>query len=143
MSWSRSAIPAPACRRKSSPRIFEPFFTTKEQGKGTGLGLSMVFGFMKQSGGHITVYSEPGKGTTFRLYLPRLDRRAIAAGATGRSQPASRGGNETILVVEDNAGLRRIVVRQLSEAGYRVLEAPDAAAAMDDHRRRPSRSICC
>jgi signal transduction histidine kinase len=110
-------------------RIFEPFFTTKEQGKGTGLGLSMVFGFMKQSGGHITVYSEPGKGTTFRLYLPRLED-VIAVRDERSEEPASRGGSETILVVEDNAGLRRIVVRQLGEAGYRVLEAPDAEAAM-------------
>jgi PAS domain S-box-containing protein len=110
-------------------RIFEPFFTTKEQGKGTGLGLSMVFGFMKQSGGHITVYSEPGRGTTFRLYLPRM-RDSIAAPDERSEQPASLGGTETILVVEDNAGLRRIVVRQLGEAGYRVLEAPDADVAM-------------
>jgi len=89
----------------------------------------MVFGFMKQSGGHITVYSEPGKGSTFRLYLPRLrDSTAIREDRT--EEPASRGGNETILVVEDNAGLRRIVLRQLREAGYRVLEAPDADAAM-------------
>jgi CheY-like chemotaxis protein len=110
-------------------RIFEPFFTTKEQGKGTGLGLSMVFGFMKQSGGHITVYSEPGKGTTFRLYLPRV-RETLAEPEGRAEEPASRGGSETILVVEDNAGLRRIVVRQLGEAGYRVLEAPDAEAAM-------------
>ena len=110
-------------------RIFEPFFTTKEQGKGTGLGLSMVFGFMKQSGGHITVYSEPGKGTTFRLYLPRLSD-TVTAREERSDQPASLGGSETILVVEDNAGLRRIVVRQLGEAGYRVLEAPDAEAAM-------------
>ena len=114
-------------------RIFEPFFTTKEQGKGTGLGLSMVFGFMKQSGGHITVYSEPGKGTTFRLYLPRMSD-TVTAQEERSDQPASLGGSETILVVEDNAGLRRIVVRQLGEAGYRVLEAPDAEAAMDDHR---------
>ena len=110
-------------------RIFEPFFTTKEQGKGTGLGLSMVFGFMKQSGGHITVYSEPGKGTTFRLYLPRVSD-VTAVQEDHSEELASRGGNETILVVEDNAGLRRIVMRQLREAGYRVLEAPDAEAAM-------------
>jgi CheY-like chemotaxis protein len=111
-------------------RIFEPFFTTKAQGKGTGLGLSMVFGFMKQSGGHITVHSDPGKGTTFRIFLPRLETVAIAQ-AERSTKPAWRGGNEAILVVEDNAGLRRIVVRQLSEAGYHVLEAPDAVAAMD------------
>ncbi len=110
-------------------RIFEPFFTTKEQGKGTGLGLSMVFGFMKQSGGHITAYSESGKGTTFRLYLPRMSD-TVTAREERSDQPASLGGSETILVVEDNAGLRRIVVRQLGEAGYRVLEAPDAEAAM-------------
>ena len=110
-------------------RIFEPFFTTKEQGKGTGLGLSMVFGFMKQSGGHITVYSEPDHGTTFRLYLPKVPE-TVAAQEERVEEGAPRGGTETVLVVEDNAGLRRIVVRQLSEAGYRVLEAPDAAAAM-------------
>jgi CheY-like chemotaxis protein len=111
-------------------RIFEPFYTTKEQGKGTGLGLSMVFGFMKQSGGHITVYSEPGKGTTFRLYLPSLEAAGAPQGDRSAA-PAWRGGSETVLVVEDNAGLRRIVVRQLSEAGYHVLQAPDAAAAME------------
>jgi PAS domain S-box-containing protein len=110
-------------------RIFEPFFTTKEQGRGTGLGLSMVFGFIKQSGGHITVYSEPDKGTTFRLYLPRIRGMPVVV-EDRRDEPASRGGNETVLVVEDNAGLRRIVMRQLREAGYRVLEAPDADVAM-------------
>ena len=111
-------------------RIFEPFFTTKEQGKGTGLGLSMVFGFIKQSGGHITVYSEPTKGTTFRLYLPRMASVAVIA-EERLDEPATRGGSETILVVEDNPGLRRIVLRQLNEAGYQVLEAPDAQAAME------------
>lgn len=111
-------------------RIFEPFFTTKEQGKGTGLGLSMVFGFMKQSGGHITVYSEPNKGTTFRLYLPRVPE-ILASQEERVEEKASQGGSETVLVVEDNAGLRRIVVRQLREAGYEVLEAADAEAAME------------
>ena len=110
-------------------RIFEPFFTTKGQGKGTGLGLSMVFGFIKQSGGHITVYSEADKGTTFRLYLPRLSDTALVTDE-GLDAPATRGGTETILVVEDNASLRRIVLRQLSEAGYHVFDAPDAQAAM-------------
>ena len=108
-------------------RIFEPFFTTKEQGKGTGLGLSMVFGFMKQSGGHINVYSETGHGTTFRLYLPRAANRAAAPVVTTTSAPV---GNETVLAVEDNEGLRRIAVRQLSDLGYRVIEAQDGASAL-------------
>jgi PAS domain S-box-containing protein len=110
--------------------IFEPFYTTKERGKGTGLGLSMVFGFIKQSAGHINVYSEPGKGTTFRLYLPRAD-----ASATSVDEAAflklQRGMNETILVVEDNPALRRVVVRQIADLGYRVLEAEDAASALE------------
>jgi PAS domain S-box-containing protein len=109
-------------------RIFEPFYTTKEQ-NGTGLGLSMVFGFMKQSGGHITVYSEVGVGTTFRLYLP------CAHGDEGKTPDLRPGGplagrNETILAVEDNEPLRRIVVRQLQGLGYRVLEATGAADAL-------------
>ncbi len=110
-------------------RIFEPFFTTKPLGKGTGLGLSMVFGFMKQSGGHINVYSEPGKGTTFRLYLPR----AITAAETAEDRTPSappRGGSETVLLVEDNAGLRRVSVQQLQNLGYRVLEADTAQSAL-------------
>ena len=108
-------------------QIFEPFFTTKEQGKGTGLGLSMVFGFVKQSAGHITVYSEVGHGTTFRLYLPRATSAADAPKAPTAS---GQGGHETILVVEDNDGLRRLVLRQLNELGYRVLEAEDGVAAL-------------
>jgi PAS domain S-box-containing protein len=111
-------------------RIFEPFFTTKEQGKGTGLGLSMVFGFVKQSGGHINVYSEQNKGTTFRLYLPRT-----AAGTTATPQPQQPlpavGGDEAILVVDDNEAIRRAVRRQLTQLGYRVLEANSAAAALE------------
>jgi PAS domain S-box-containing protein len=110
-------------------RIFEPFFTTKELGKGTGLGLSMVFGFMKQSGGHINVYSEPGVGTTFRLYLPRADATA-ASGRPDDAAPLERGGRETILAVEDNGGLRRILANQLNELGYRLLEAEDGPAAL-------------
>jgi len=110
-------------------RIFEPFFTTKDLGRGTGLGLSMVFGFMKQSGGHITVYSEPNKGTTFRLYLPRAVYKPPRQDERPEDQPA-QGGNETVLVVEDNPGLRRIVVRQLTDVGYHVLEASDAESAL-------------
>jgi len=110
-------------------RIFEPFYTTKEPGKGTGLGLSMVFGFIKQSGGHINVYSEVGIGTIFRLYLRRADAGADAAGAVLPAAPP-RGSGETVLAVEDNASLRRVVVRQLTELGYRVLEAEDVQTAL-------------
>ncbi|HKT20598.1 MAG TPA: CHASE domain-containing protein [Stellaceae bacterium] len=110
-------------------RIFEPFFTTKEVGKGTGLGLSMVFGFVKQSGGHITVYSEPGVGTTFRLYLPRASDGAEAEATIERGLLA-QGRGEVVLAVEDNAALRRVVLRQLHDLGYRTLEADSAAAAL-------------
>jgi nitrogen-specific signal transduction histidine kinase/CheY-like chemotaxis protein len=109
--------------------IFEPFFTTKELGKGTGLGLSMVFGFIKQSGGHISVYSEVGVGTTFRLYLPPAAGAAETAGSEVIT-PAEPRGRETILAVEDNAGLRRILASQLKELGYRLLEAEDGPAAL-------------
>ena len=111
-------------------RIFEPFFTTKEQGKGTGLGLSMVFGFMKQSGGHINVYSEPGVGTTFRLYLPRAGQSGDAETRAAVEEEVALGHGETVLVVEDNAALRRIAVRQVCELGDRALEAENAEAAL-------------
>ena len=114
--------------------IFDPFFTTKEQGKGTGLGLSMVFGFIKQSAGHVSVYSELGHGTTFRLYLPRA---LAAAEAREMTTAAPRQGDETVLAVEDNEGLRRVVVRQLKELGYRVLEAPGGAAALKILEQEP------
>jgi CheY-like chemotaxis protein len=111
-------------------KIFEPFFTTKDVGKGTGLGLSMVFGFIKQSGGHINVYSEPAMGTTFRLYLPRA-----ADVGTAPNSPVTvtteTGHGETVLVVEDDTRMRRIVERQLRELGYQILEAENAAAALD------------
>src|SRR5665213_1471935 len=110
-------------------RIFEPFFTTKAPGRGTGLGLSMVFGFLKQSHGHVNVYSETGMGTTFRLYLPRLEQAAESADDAVREQPMA-GGDETILIVEDNVPLRRIAVRQLTGMGYRVHEADNAASAL-------------
>jgi len=109
--------------------IFEPFFTTKEQGRGTGLGLSMVFGFIKQSGGHINVYSEPGVGTTFRLYLPRAAAGTAAVDASPTAA-SPEGAGETVLAVEDNPRLRRLVIRQLSQLGYRPLEADGPAAAL-------------
>jgi PAS domain S-box-containing protein len=111
-------------------RIFEPFFTTKEAGKGTGLGLSMVFGFIKQSGGHINVYSEESKGTCFRLYLPRTGAAESDVTTPVAAVAPAGGGRETVLVVEDNEGMRRVVVRQLVELGYRVVEADHAAAAL-------------
>ncbi len=110
--------------------IFEPFFTTKEPGHGTGLGLSMVFGFMKQSGGHISAYSELAEGTTFRLYLPPVPD-AVASTEPQVQAPPEPGHNEMILAVEDSAGLRQILVRQLTSAGYRVLEAGDARLALE------------
>ena len=110
-------------------RIFEPFFTTKAPGKGTGLGLAMAFGFVKQSGGHLAVYSEPGLGTTFRLYLP-VHGESAAEPAGPAHDIAVPSGNETVLVVEDNKRLRRATVRQLNELGYRVLEAEHADAAL-------------
>jgi PAS domain S-box-containing protein len=110
-------------------RIFEPFFTTKSRDRGTGLGLSMVFGFIKQSGGHIGVYSEPGIGTTFRLFLPRMTKD-VPAIEDSTVVPLAHGKGETVLVVEDNEALRRVVVRQLGELGYRVLAAENAAAGL-------------
>jgi len=109
--------------------VFEPFFTTKGKDKGTGLGLSMVFGFVKQSGGHIQAYSEVGIGTTLRLYLPRAD--AAPAEAKPAHTDALPRGHETVLAVEDNDGLRRVLVRQLHDLGYHVLEASNAQAAID------------
>ena len=111
-------------------RIFEPFFTTKDPGKGTGLGLSMVFGFVKQSGGHINVYSEASVGTTFRLYLPREHGDESESDSTRVISPAV-GGTESVLLVEDNAAMRKVVHRQLTELGYKVTEADGAAAALE------------
>lgn len=111
-------------------QAFEPFFTTKPVGKGTGLGLSMVYGFIKQSGGHINVYSEVGVGTTVRLYLPRSHAASEPREPDARPEFAP-GRGETVLAVEDNPSLRRVVVRQLTEIGYRVVEAEDARTAIE------------
>lgn len=109
-------------------KAFEPFFTTKPLGQGTGLGLSMVYGFVKQSGGHVAIYSEPGQGSAVKVYLPRFirqeTRQAAAARAATSAQP--RGKGETILVVEDDEEVRRSSVEALREMGYEVLEAGDA-----------------
>ena len=109
-------------------QAYEPFFSTKPEGKGTGLGLSMVYGFVKQSGGHVKTYSEPGHGTTVKLYLPRTrDKEDIAVSA--ESAPVM-GGEETVLVVEDDDQVRTTVVDMLTELGYRVLKANDASSAL-------------
>jgi PAS domain S-box-containing protein len=112
-------------------RIFEPFYTTKGVGKGTGLGLSMVFGFLKQSAGHISVYSEPGLGTTFRLYLQPSQLRSQNMVVEAPPLQPSYKNEETVLVVEDNASLRAVVVRQLEAIGLRVLEAENAQIALN------------
>jgi CheY-like chemotaxis protein len=110
-------------------RVFDPFFTTKEVGKGTGLGLSMVFGFVKQSGGHIKIYSEEGHGTSVKIYLPRsigVQETALEV----MQGVAVEGGNEKILIVEDDALVRQYVVTQIKSLGYHTLEAANAAEAL-------------
>lgn len=111
-------------------QIFEPFFTTKEVGKGTGLGLSTVYGIVKQSGGYIFVESKPGDGSAFKIYFPRLAAKAEHL-VQSHDEAESPGGSETILVVEDDEALRELTVRTLKDAGYRVIEAGDAEAALD------------
>jgi PAS domain S-box-containing protein len=110
-------------------KVFEPFFSTKEVGKGTGLGLSMVYGFVKQSGGHIKVYSEEGHGTTIRLYLPRAAAALDRAVEPARNRPIA-GGNETILIVEDDEMVRNFVIAQISGLGYATLDATNGAEAL-------------
>jgi signal transduction histidine kinase/ActR/RegA family two-component response regulator/HAMP domain-containing protein len=115
-------------------RIFEPFFTTKEQGKGTGLGLAVCYGIVKQAGGHVWVYSEPGRGTTFKVFLPRsTEEEESAAVETGAEAP-SFAGTETVMVVEDEPVVRSLAVRALVDQGYRVLQAPDGQAALTTSR---------
>lgn len=112
-------------------RVFEPFFTTKEVGKGTGLGLSQVYGFVKQSGGHVVIDSTPGAGTTVRLYLARATANGVPAMADPKPVPTANGQSETILVVEDNDEVRAMAIATISDLGYRVLTAPNGPAALD------------
>ncbi len=112
-------------------RLFEPFFTTKELGKGTGLGLSIIYGIVKQSNGYIWVYSEPGRGSTFKIYLPEV--QAPAEPVVGKAAPVTvQGGSETILLVEDEDALREIIQLMLERAGYKVLAASTAQEAIRD-----------
>ena len=112
-------------------RIFEPFFTTKEMGKGTGLGLANVYGIVKQAGGHIWVYSEPGRGTTFRIYLPCADHKLGAAPEVEAEALPPRREGTTILLVEDDEDMRSLTRQMLEEHGYRVVEAEDGKTALE------------
>jgi hypothetical protein len=124
--------------KETVARAFEPFFTTKEASHGTGLGLSQVYGFVKQSGGHVKIYSEQGHGTTIKMYFPRFMQRTIAEEAA-EEMPAAEGESETVLVVEDDADVRAYLLEGLRELKYRVIAAENAQAALhvliDDGRR--------
>jgi two-component system, cell cycle sensor histidine kinase and response regulator CckA len=112
--------------------IFEPFFTTKEKGKGTGLGLATVYGVVKQSGGYVWVYSEPGRGACFKIYLPKIDEEEAASGGDRQAEKrASPRGSETILLVEDEKGVRELAREYLEMSGYTVIEAPNGNTALE------------
>jgi PAS domain S-box-containing protein len=122
---------------ETQARVFEPFFTTKASGQGTGLGLSTVYGIVKQSGGNIWVYSEPGRGTTFKIYLPR-ESRATEPTAAVRREPTELTGTETILLVEDEDAVRSLAGKVLRGLGYTVLEAAQGREAMEIAARQGS-----
>jgi|GEM_PF-222448 len=125
---------------KIRERIFEPFFTTKEKGKGTGLGLSTVYGIVKQSGGNIYVYTEPGLGTTFKIYLPRVEEEENHLQRKDLDISVSRG-NETILLVEDEQSVRELAARILRDRGYQVYEAHDGNNALNMVQSHPERKF--
>jgi CheY-like chemotaxis protein len=116
--------------KETVSRIFEPFFTTKALGKGTGLGLSTVYGIVEQSGGHVDVYSEKGLGTTFKVYLPRIEGTVTRVGVEPAPRPP-RAESETVLLVEDEPALRSMIRETLTEGGYQVLEAGTPRQALD------------
>lgn len=117
---------------ETQAHVFEPFFTTKEKGKGTGLGLATVYGVVKQSGGYVWVYSEPGRGTSFKIYLPRIEEKVAPAGRDGMDQvQAPQRGSETILLVEDEKGVRELAREFLTSSGYTVIEAEDGHTALE------------
>jgi len=116
-------------------RIFDPFFTTKESSKGTGLGLATVFGIIKQHQGHIWVYSEPGQGTTFKIYLPQT-KDTTQTSTTTTKEPISMYGTETVLVVEDDENVRKLVCETLEAQGYDVVEAPSPTDCLAKRLRR-------
>ena len=118
-------------------RCFEPFFTTKGIEKGTGLGLSMVYGFVRQSGGHIKIYSEVGHGTTAKIYLPRSDGGSVADVRPAAADRAPAPGTELVLMVEDNKDLRTVTLKQLIDLGYRTLDAENARVALNILAERP------
>jgi CheY-like chemotaxis protein len=114
--------------KETQSRIFEPFFTTKEKGKGTGLGLSTVYGIVKQSGGYVMVQSEEGRGTTFQIYLSRVE--GAAEKYTAPVTPTALGGTETVLLVEDEESVRQLVRETLAAKGYRVMEAQNGESGV-------------
>jgi PAS domain S-box-containing protein len=117
---------------ETQAHIFEPFFTTKEKGKGTGLGLATVYGIVKQSGGYVWVYSEPGRGTSFKVYLPRIEDEQAVRGRDGRTEAKSLPrGSETVLLVEDEKGVRELAREYLELVGYTVIEAEDGHTALE------------